>query len=149
MCDPQQSGILSCSDRHRYSTTTKQCLHKPSRGCTRSPSVCWAYGTSPEALPLHGNYGKQPAQRAVAAGATESGGQRPGRPGRHRGPRSWEHRLQQRRPLRAGKGLAEGGAGWAVAGPGAGSAPRVSLSSAPAAALPQPPPSWRSPPTRG
>lgn len=146
---PLQSGILSSNERHRYSTTTKQCLCKTSRGCTRSPSVFWAYGTSPEALPFHGNYGKQPAQREAAAGATESGGPQPGKPGRDQGPRSRERRLGQRRPLRGGKGLAEGRAGRAVAGPGAGSAPRVSLSSAPAADLPQPPPSWQSPPTRG
>lgn len=145
MCDPQQSGIFSSRAHHHYSTN-KRCLYITFSGCTRSPSVRWGYGTSPEALPLRGNYGKQRAQRALPAGATEPGGPRPGRPGRHRGPRSRERRPGQRGPRRAGKG-GEGGAGRAVAGPGTGSAPRVSLSSAPAAALPQPPPSCRSPPT--
>lgn len=142
MCDPpssQESSARVCTIVTAPPTSTV--CTQPSMDAHTAPLSALS-GTSPEALPLRGKYGKQPAQRAVATGATQSGGPQPGRPGRHRGPRSWERRLGQRRPLRAGKG-AEGGAVRAAAGPGTGSAPRVSLSSAPAAALPQPPPSCR------
>lgn len=143
MCDPQQSGILSSSEHHRYSTSSKQCLYITFSGCTRSPSVRCGFGTSPEALPLHRatENKRLGGSDGIRRAAARTAGQAPGSPlpGAPAGAAPSAESRERRR----------GSSGPAVAGPGPGSAPRVSLSSAPAAALPQPPPSCRSPPTRG